>query len=301
MLNILRSPRVFALLATAATGLTALLGGCVNQGEYDRLYETNRTLTDRNAILQRERDEALAARDRTAEQLRRTEEALAALQAQNKDLLDRLRQAGIDVQDLTNRIAQLGVSPLEPELDAALRDLVNKFPDQLEYDERLGMIRFKSDVLFDSGSDAIRPEARPALSALAQILRSDAARPYDVIILGHTDSQRISANTARRFPTNVHLSVGRSISVRSSLVDSGVEPGKMQVAGWGEFRPRVPNRPPTGNTAENRRVEFYLTRPRVPAGELGSGGTIQPAADSGAGRVNADQSAPPTRGPDITK
>ena len=40
--------------------MASLLGGCVGQGEYDRLFETNRSLTARNAELTRERDEARA-------------------------------------------------------------------------------------------------------------------------------------------------------------------------------------------------------------------------------------------------
>ncbi len=35
-------------------GLASLLGGCVGQGEYDRLYETNNSLTARNAELSRQ-------------------------------------------------------------------------------------------------------------------------------------------------------------------------------------------------------------------------------------------------------
>lgn len=303
MMNVrtLRSARVLSLAAgSGLLTLTMLMGGCVNQGEYDRLYETNRALTDRNGALERQIAEALSARNSAADQLARTEAALKALQDQNADLLNRLRQAGVDIAGLNDAIAKLGVGPLDPETDRIMQDLADQFPQYLEYDPRLGMLRFKSDVLFDSGSDAIRAEARPALSALAQVLNNPAAAPYEVIVLGHTDSQRISPGTARRFPTNVHLSAGRSISVRAALVDLGVNPGKMQVAGWGEFRPRVENTG-SGNTPENRRVEFYLTRPRNTDAVIPAGGNVNDAQPAGNFEAQPDRSAPPTRGPDITK
>jgi chemotaxis protein MotB len=80
----------------------------------------------------------------------------------------------------------------------------------------------------------------------------------EVRIVGHTDDVPIGKPQTRELhPTNVHLSVHRSISVRSALVSAGVEPVRIQVAGYGEYRPVIENRP--GGTPENRRVEVYLT------------------------------------------
>jgi chemotaxis protein MotB len=124
------------------------------------------------------------------------------------------------------------------------------------------MLRFASDLTFDSGSDVVKPEAKQALSAFSRVLLSPSAANYDVYIEGHTDSQRISPNTARRHPTNRHLSVHRSISVINELAAMGVPTSRLMAAGWGEHRPRVPNTP-SGNTPANRRVEIYLTRPKL--------------------------------------
>ena len=54
----------------------------------------------------------------------------------------------------------------------------------------------------------------------------------------------------------MHLSVHRAISVRKALAGAGVEPARIQVAGYGEFRPIVPNGPK--GAAENRRVDLIL-------------------------------------------
>lgn len=285
---------------TAFLGLACLaagLGGCVNQGEYDRLYETNRGLTDRNATLQRERDDALAARDLTRQQLAKTEAALAALQAQNDELMRRMRESGLSLADLEARLKGLSVSPLDADTDSLLRQLAAQYPELLVYDDARGMLRFASDLTFASGSDAIQPQAQAAIAALAGILKNPVTAKYEVIVVGHTDAQRISASTAKRFPTNVHLSAARAISVRAALVNDGVVPGKMQVAGWGEFRPAVPNTP-SGNTPQNRRVEIYLMLPKNPADITTMNESVPMDSSQPA---TPDRSSPPPRAPDINK
>jgi len=72
-----------------------------------------------------------------------------------------------------------------------------------------------------------------------------------------------------------------------------VPPDKMMVAGWGEFRPAVPNSGPKGNTPQNRRVEIYLTRSTATS----LGGEAEPAG----GAAKPDTTTPPARQPDIIK
>jgi len=295
-----RPAAMIAVLGIAAT-LAMGLGGCVNQGEYDKLYVTNRSLTDRNKQLQAERDAAVEEANRIKGQIAALEKALADLRNQNAMLQNQLNDALKRLADLGGKINDLGVVALDPDTDRELRELAAQYPDLLTYDPEKGMIRFASDLTFDSGDDTVKPEAKRALNALSQILRNEAASKYEVVVVGHTDSQRISARTAARHPTNVHLSAHRSISVRRELVEMGVEPGRMQVAGWGEFRPAVPNSG-NGNTPQNRRVEIYLTRGS--AGGVSSDGrpvgastapVVEPAA------ATPDRTRPPERPMDITK
>lgn len=285
------------LLGLFSLALAGGMTGCVNQGEYDRLYETNRGLTERNAVLQRERDDALAARDLTRQQLAKTEQALAELRAQNDELMRRLRESGLSMADLEARLKGLSVSPLDADTDALLKELAAQFPDLLRYDESRGMLRFASDLTFASGSDAIQSQAQAAIAALATILKNPVTAKYEVVIVGHTDAQRISANTAKRFPSNIYLSAARAISVRGALVNDGVLPGKMQVAGWGEYRPLVPNTP-SGNTPANRRVEIFLMLPKNPADITTMNESV---AEPSPTRATSDTSAPPARAPEINK
>ena len=153
------------------------------------------------------------------------------------------------------------------------------------------MLRFASDLTFDSGSDIVKDQAKQALSALGNILKSSAASPYEVFIVGHTDSQRISGGTAQRHPTNMHLSCHRAIAVRSALAGMGVPADKMFAAGWGENRPAVPNTG-NGNTPANRRVEIFLTRSTASSmgGEIDTPTTATP-----------DRETPPARQPEVEK
>lgn len=283
--------RVVALVA--GPGLLAL-GGCVNQGEYDKLYDTNRSLTDANARLQQERDAAQAALEQQRNALARAEAAAAHLRMENDELRKALEAAGISMKEFESRLAGLALGPLDPETDRALADLAAQYPDLIHYDPATGMLRFASDLTFDSGSDAVKPDAVAAIDALARILQTPAASRYDVLIEGHTDSQRISASTAKRHPTNRHLSVHRSISVLNELSRMGVDPGKMMAAGWGEFIPLVPNTA-SGNTPANRRVEIYLMKSRRGVGATVNPQTGEPEA------VEPDRTTPPARPIDVTK
>jgi chemotaxis protein MotB len=282
--------RVAAGLALAG----ASLGGCASQQSYDQLLDANRSLMERNNELQRSNQELtseneLLQRDRAAK-----EAALAELERINGDLRGRLESAGISLKDLEARMAGIGFVALDPETDKALQALAAQYPDLIKYDAARGMLRFASDLTFNSGSDAVLEPAKQSLAALAKILTNSAAGQYDVMIVGHTDAQRISSGTAQRHPTNIHLSAHRAIAVRGFLAGAGVAPQKMFVAGWGEFRPAVANAA-NGNTPANRRVEVYLTKPTGGAAEMA------PATAPATGTAAPAREKAPARQPDVTK
>jgi chemotaxis protein MotB len=183
-------------------------------------------------------------------------------------LLSDLRggRAGLEAQlaALDARFAGLRFGDLDPTTDSALRELAAQYGDILEYDSARGMLRFKSDLTFASGSDQLNESVKGALGKLGQILNSAAAN-YEVRVVGHTDTQRVRQLPGRSFKNNIELSAFRSISVRNYLVDNGVAPQRFEVAGRGEFDPIVANTG-SGNTPQNRRVEIFLGRPMGGAG-----------------------------------
>jgi chemotaxis protein MotB len=288
-------------VARSVLGLAMVVGasfltGCVSQGAYDNLYEVNRSLSSENLRLKNELDALTGERDRLAQGIGAGEGTLSDCQRQNMALRAQLDKALTDLRDLDGRIANLQFGPLDAATDQALADLASRFPNLIAYDAARGMLRFATDLTFDSGSAVVKSDARPAISALAQILNSPAAQGYEVWIEGHTDSQRISANTAKLHPTNRHLSAHRAIAVIEELGRQSVNQGKMMAAGWGEFRPAVPNSG-SGNTPANRRVEIYLAKPR---GDSNVVNTVAPA-QAAPTNFQPDRATPPTRQIDVTK
>ncbi len=281
-----------ALLALA--GLTATLGGCISQVDYDNLLVTNRTLTNRNQELRASLDECEAARSALGGSRQTGDTTISQLTAQlnEKDsLLDDYEQR---MRQLEEQMQGFSFGALDPVTDAALADLAARHSNLLSYDSAQGMLRFNSDLTFGSGSDVVSAGAKQTLSSLARILKGSGASQYDLVIVGHTDSQRISSGTARRHPTNMHLSCHRAISVRNELTTLGIDGSKIQAAGWGDQRPLVPNSA-DGNTPANRRVEIYVGR------SVGGAGGGAPAGGSGSAGVDIDRETPPDRQPAITK
>ncbi|MHC4285822.1 MAG: OmpA/MotB family protein [Planctomycetota bacterium] len=125
------------------------------------------------------------------------------------------------------------------------------------FDAEKGIVKFKSDLLFKSGSDAVLPAAATAVKALCAILNTKEAAELDVIIAGHTDDQPIRFAKANH-PTNWHLSVHRAISVLNIMSANSVAQKRMSVRGFGELRPFVPNDPGNKGNPQNRRVEIYI-------------------------------------------
>ncbi len=286
-----------AAAAITAVGLllTLPLGGCA--GANTALQENNRALTERNTALVAD-NESL---NNLVQQLQAAVSARDKALAEANSLISDLRSGK---SGLESRIAAMGNLPdfgnltaLDANTDQALKDLAAQHSDILEYDAARGLIRFKSDVTFDSGSDVVRESAKSTLSQLAGILNGAAAQ-YDVRIVGHTDAQRLSSATATKHTTNLRLSADRSISVRNDLVRSGVSAPRFEIGGRGEFDPLVPNAG-KGNTPQNRRVEVYLVKATSKIGVSSQGDTPAPTPSKRA--APAPAAKPASSGDDVLK
>lgn len=102
-------------------------------------------------------------------------------------------------------------------------------------------------ILFDVGSDRIRPESTPTLSEIAKML--DEHRDLKLAIEGHTDDAGDAA-------ANKTLSEERAAAVKAYLVARHhVEPSRLAAQGFGESKPAAPNSTAEGRQ-QNRRVEL---------------------------------------------
>ncbi len=265
--NVMGLARRGAMLAAVMSA--AVFGGC-NAGT-NNLVEANRALTDRNAALTAQVESLNTLNQNLQAELNRRNQLIEEQTRLIADL--RGGRAGLEAQlaSLDDRIRGLRFGDIDPTTDSALRELASQYGDILEYDSARGMLRFKSDLTFASGSDALNDSVKGALQRLGQILNSAAAN-YEVRVVGHTDAQRVRQIAGRPFKNNIELSAFRSISVRNFLVDNGVAPQRFEVAGRGEFDPLVANTG-SGNTPQNRRVEIFLGKP---IGGTGSAVTTAP-------------------------
>lgn len=99
---------------------------------------------------------------------------------------------------------------------------------------------------FDTDSDAIRADSKPAVDEIAKLLRSDAK--LKLAVEGHTDT----SGDARH---NRELSQRRAQAVVRALTAQGIDAARLKAAGLGADKPVADNGSEDGR-ARNRRVEL---------------------------------------------
>lgn len=296
--------RKLTSITMAAALLVSMAGGCVNQESYDNLKASNDALKARNQELMEQLRALEAAREQLLARYRNGDIPLEDAKRLIAQLEAQMAERDAKLAELNKRIEGISVGPLDEATDAALADLAGKYPNILTYDSARGMLRFTSDVTFASGSYELTSEAKNSIAALAKILKElPSAQQYDLRVVGHTDTQRVSPRPGRKFDDNLELSAFRAISVRRELVGDGLGANKVEIAGWGEFRPAVDNSA-TGNTPANRRVELYLVKsnwdkglPRMPAprttpAKPAGAATAKPVAGAAAAKPAGTPGAP---------
>lgn len=166
-------------------------------------------------------------------------------------------------------------------LSAALNKNVQKaasdVKDMIDKKEVAGSVKIDKDGLkitieeqgkasfFSSGSAETTPEIDGVILKLAPTLRK-LAQDHDILVEGHTDSQRLAGEITKYYDSNWELSGARATSVARLLVEKyGLPPNHIGAVGYGEYRPIATNDTPEGR-AMNRRVVFFVKN--VPAGTL---------------------------------
>ena len=248
--------RLIPTSCVAAAVLVPLLaGGCVQQDKYDQLLQVKRSLQEQLLEVTNERDSYNAQLKNRNQQLASAQTDILKMQEEYEMLGGKVDELGDNNRNLARMVSEMAIGPLPADIQEKLAALASQYPDQITFDSGSGMLRFNSDLTFNSGKDVVKPEAADTLAKLATILDSDSASSFELVIVGHTDDVQ-PKYSKNQHPTNRHLAVHRAIAVCNELVQSGVANDRVQVAGWGEYRPLVPNE--DGGTAMNRRVEIYL-------------------------------------------
>lgn len=247
--------------------------GCVSQEEYNTCTRRNETQRLRIEDLLSRQDEHALRGDVCEEEFRIFEQEKKQLADKIAALMATLEAKKALLEELTGQMGQIALPALPVELSNALAQWAEGTGgDLVTFNAATGIVRFKSDLLFDKGSDVVKDDHKELLKKLSEILNSPAAEGFDALIVGHTDDMRLGPATRARHYSNWHLSAHRAIAVKTVLSGAGLAETRMAVMGMGEHRPIEPNKANKAGNPKNRRVEIYV----VPAGRIaplsGAGG-----------------------------
>jgi chemotaxis protein MotB len=151
------------------------------------------------------------------------------------------------------------------ELEDRLRKEIGDKEVKVEMSDRGLVITFLAEVLFDSGKDKIKENAKSKLDQVAGVLNTT-VRDLNIGIEGHTDNEPIKRSG---WKSNWELSAARALSVLHYMEDNhGIDPARLAAIGYGEYKPVDSNDTREGRQ-RNRRVEIVIL-PRVEKDKSGT-------------------------------
>ena len=245
----------WGLLVTAAGVLVSLAGCYVPKSQIVNYETTNRVLAEQNRAQLVEIENLKTHSRQTEDQLIRAEQELTA-----RDQADpsRPQLAG----DPTRAKLPNG-RRLPAAVSQQLLGWARQYPN-LSFDVETGVSKCDLDVLFDSGQAELKPAARTMLVELAQVLQLAEAKDLKIMVVGHTDNQRIVGQAARdKYANNFHLSTARALAVADVLRSQGLSDQRIGVAGFGAHEP-VADNDSAVQRQKNRRVEIFVMPRDVP-------------------------------------
>ena len=125
---------------------------------------------------------------------------------------------------------------------------------KLQSDGGRRIVVLNNEVLFDSESITLKPEALPFLKGLADIIKKS---EYWVEVGGYTDD--IEPRPGGPVADNWALSGFRALAVVKFMEAQGVARNRLAAFGYGSMNPVAPN-DSASNRAQNHRVEIALDR-----------------------------------------
>jgi WD40 repeat protein/outer membrane protein OmpA-like peptidoglycan-associated protein/Mg-chelatase subunit ChlD len=105
-----------------------------------------------------------------------------------------------------------------------------------------------NNIFFEYDKSRLTTSSKGELNQVYEFLQKNPA--VQIEVAGHTDSMGSSQY-------NKNLSLARAKSVKNYLVNKGIQPMRIKVAGYGENKPIADNSTPSGRE-KNRRVEFEI-------------------------------------------
>jgi len=259
-LSVKQSLRRFAPLSLCLGVALATVGCGYSQEEWDQKVRENEGLRNQ-----------LAAQRQAHE---KCEADYAAALHDVEDLKQKLRERGMNLDNLTQSLAEERKALEEYKTRAEQLDQIRKRFETLraklaqltnlglkvEVRDNRMLIQLPGDVLFDSGSDKLKPRGKEILTAVAGVVRGDAdLSKREFQVAGHTDSKPLKGGP---YQDNWGLSAMRARSVLAFLTAPGdgggaLDPKNWSAAGYGDTDP-VSNNDSEEGREKNRRVELVV-------------------------------------------
>ena len=153
----------------------------------------------------------------------------------------------------------IDVSELHRKLNKALGKEIERQEVNLRMTPEGFVISLHELGFFDSGEAQLKPGAGEKIKRIANVLTQYG---LDMRVEGHSDNVPIHNAS---FNSNWDLSTARAMAVAMMLIDeSGVDPQRMSIAGYGQYHPAASNDTPEGRSA-NRRVDIVVVALTKPA------------------------------------
>ena len=125
---------------------------------------------------------------------------------------------------------------------------------EVKKEERGLVVLLQTDnVLFDSGRSELRQQTKTVLQEFTRLVKL-AKLKNPIRIEGHTDNVPLAGG---EYKDNWGLSVARATSVLRFVIEKGLNPKQLEVAGLGEHHPLALN-DTEANRQTNRRVELII-------------------------------------------
>jgi chemotaxis protein MotB len=171
------------------------------------------------------------------------------------------RQAEISHQQAT---AARALTKVAEEVERAMDNLVKADMVVVRRKDFWIEVEIRTDILFPSASAQLQTSALGVIERLGDAL---SPFPNAIRVEGHTDNRPIKTVV---FISNWELSAARAGSVVRVLASRGIDPSRLAVIGYGEYRPSHTNDTAEGRNA-NRRVVIVILSPDMPDGTKGEG------------------------------
>jgi flagellar motor protein MotB len=251
-------------LAVGCAENSMVLKGKLGQAEQQQTAVARQyaQLQERAAALDRDNQEMSSLLAQAKQQVKVSEDQLAAMRDQLRSVTTQLAQARSEKESADKRVQAMNAS-MQRQGGVAIEannSLLQTLPAAnipgvvVRRDGEVIRIELPGSTLFESASARLRPGAANLISDVA----ADIARVYPdqmIGIEGHTDNDPVMANQWR---SNHDLSVSRAMTVYDVLVNrTRLQGNQLFVVGHGSNHPVVSNATPEGKQ-RNRRVELVI-------------------------------------------